>query len=87
MVKTSVDPVDAEVGEQEEEGILEEIVPRKWSVGRKIIQFRITADLGQEKGCREYGHEGHCHHGLPYLEPDLIFEIFGMVEGPFVEDK
>ncbi|EER40561.1 predicted protein [Histoplasma capsulatum H143] len=57
VVKAAVDPVDEEVGEDDEERELEVVVERKGSVFEVVVHFCIPADLEEEDGSCEDGHD------------------------------
>ena len=48
MMQTPVDPVDAQIGEDNEQWKLKEIVKSKWSIGRSIVEFSIATNFKQE---------------------------------------
>lgn len=55
--------------------------------GRVVVHEAMPAHLGDEPGHGEDGHDGDAGHSLPNLEPDLVLEIFRVVEGGMVEDE
>lgn len=87
VVETAVDEVDEAVGEDEEEGELEEVVPGEWRFGGRVVEFGVAAYFGEEEGCSEEGHVGHGVNSLCDFHADLVFEEFGVLEGGFVEDE
>jgi hypothetical protein len=87
MVETPVDEVDAEIGKDEEEGELKPIVPGTWTVCEGIVEFGITADFSEEKGCSEERDPRHGVYRLADFLSDLVFEEFGVFEGCLVEDE
>lgn len=50
VVQASVDPVDEEIGETDEEGELEDTVVREWFFGDGIVEFGVSADFKDEEG-------------------------------------
>ena len=58
VVKTAVDPVDAEIGEHDEERELEEVVPPAGPLGRRVVQERVAAHFGDQEGESEERHDG-----------------------------
>lgn len=86
VVQPSVDPVDAEIGEADEEGELQDVVQGERCVGWGVVELRVATGFDEEEGSGEDGHYGHRDHGLADLETDLIFEVFGVGEGCVVED-
>ena len=87
MVQTTVNPVNGEVGEKEEEWELKPIVPRSRTVSRSVVHFAIATNFGQEKGNGVDSHDRYGFESLLDFESDLVFEVFGMFEGFSVEDK
>ena len=57
MMQAPVDPIDEEIGEQDEERELKVVVQAKRSIGRGVIKFCIAAYFAKEKGGREDGHD------------------------------
>lgn len=87
VVQTAVDPVDAEVGEDEEQGELQPVVARERLLAEAVVALGVAAHLGEEEGQRQDRHDGHGDHGLPDLEADLVLEVLGVVEGALVKDE
>lgn len=87
MVQTTVDPVNGEVGEKEEERELKPIVPHSGTVGRHIVHLAVAAYFGQEKGNSVDSHDRYGFESLLDLKPDLVFEVFWMFKGFPVKDK
>lgn len=87
VVEAAVNPVDEEVGEDEEERELEEVVPQAGALLGDIVELAVAADLEQEQGRRHHGHEGHGLVGVDNLEPDLVLEVLGVVHDALVEDE
>lgn len=91
VVKTTVDPVDAEVGKGDEEGELEYNVPAAHVPGRvcgeSVVDEGVAANLCDEPGRCQKGNDGHCMEGLLDFHAHLVFEIFGMLDGGLVENE
>lgn len=87
VVQTTVDPVDGRVGEEEEERELQVVVPESRALVYGIVQLRVSADLEQEPGYGEDGHDGEGDVGLFHLLLDLVFEVSWVVEGGLVKDE
>jgi hypothetical protein len=87
MVQASVNPVDTEIGEDEEEWVLGPVVPACWAFGCCIIQLRVAAYFSQKPGHGQDCHYGEGDVGLLHLELDLILEVSRVVEGRLVEDE
>lgn len=96
VVQGAVDPVDAEVGEEDEQRELqpavmlaeevEERVGEAWG-GDVVVDEAVAADFGDEPGRGEDGHDRNRLHGLLDLKAHLVLEVFGMLEGGLVEDE
>lgn len=87
MMQAPVDPIDEEIGEQDEERELKEIVQAKRGIRRGLIKFRVAAHFTEEKGRCEDGHDGKRFQSLANFEPNLILKIFRMHERCVVENK
>ena len=87
MVEATVDPVDEEVGEADEERELEVVVEGEGCVRRCVVEVSVAADFKEEKGSGEDGHDGHGDHGLSNFEGDLVLEVFGVGDGGVIEDE
>ena len=87
VVQSAVDPVDAEVGEEDEDGELEVVVEVEWCFSGCIVEFGIASNFGSEdRGCQD-GHYGHRYHCLLHLLADLVLEVFRVLEGVLVENE
>jgi len=96
VVQGAVDPVDAEVCEEDEERELQPVVAAaevfeervgESRSGDVVIDEAVAADFGDEPGGGEDGHDGDGAEGLLDFEAHLVFEVFGMLEGGFVENE
>jgi len=87
VVQAPVDEVDDEIGEEEEQWELSQVVPQPRAVYVRVVELGVTADLGEEEWSCEEGNEGHGIDGLAYLHLDLVLEEFGVLEDCLVEDK
>lgn len=58
MVEVAVDPVDEEIGEEHEEGELEDVVGPERCVVWVVVEFCVTFDFAEEEGHRQDGHDG-----------------------------
>lgn len=85
MVQASMNPINAEIGEEEEQGELQDVVPQSRSIGRSIIHLGVSASFGKDQGKSEERHARKRHESLLDLHSNLIFEIFGMLLLLFVE--
>lgn len=56
MMQTAMNPVDEEVGEQDEKWKLNKVVKRERSISGIVVQLSITPDLGQEERNSKDGH-------------------------------
>ena len=82
-----MNPVDTEIGEEQEKRELQDAVIGEGLLGEGIVHFAVSADFGQEEWCCENGHDGHGFHGLGDFHADLVAEIFGVFESGFVKDE
>lgn len=87
VVKAAMDPVDAEVGEHEEERELSNVVPHARAVLGGVVHLGVAADLEEEEGHGEDGHAGDRRHGLLDLQGDLVLQVAGVLEGLMIKDK
>lgn len=87
MMETSMNPVDEEVGEANEEGKLEDVVKPERGIGRRIVQFGVPLDFTNEKRDGEDGHDWEGAECLLYLQGNLIFEVFRVGKGSMVENE
>lgn len=87
VVEVTMNPVDAEVGEDEKDGELEEVVPKSWTLLGGVVELAVASNLEpHERSCGQR-HEGHGLVGLDDFEPDLVLDEFGVVHGALVEDQ
>lgn len=87
MVQAAVNPVDEEIGEEDKEGELQVVVQGERGLRRRVVEFGVAVDLGDEEGYGQQGHDGHGCVGLFNFEADLVLEEFGVLGGGFVEDE
>ena len=87
MMQASVNPVDAEVGEEDEERKLDHVVPGEGGLGWQVVQFRITTHFGKHAHGSQKRHQWHGPVRLADLQPDLVLEILGVVFGRLVENE
>lgn len=91
VVQSTVDPVDEEIGESDEEGELQDGVPATHvpcrGFRKLVVDERETADFGDEPWRGEQGNDGHCAHSLVDFHAHLVLEVFGVVHGRLVEDE
>ena len=87
VMEAAVNPVDEEIGEDEEERELKEIVKGEWGIVEGVVEFGVTPDFCKKYGSGDEGHQWHCPHGLLDLETDLVLEVFGVGEGALVKDE
>ena len=91
-----MDPVYEEVGEEDEKGELDVVVPRpeeicqevvEAGVGYAVVEEAMAADFGDEGGDCEDCHDRNCANSLLDLHAHLVLEVFGVLEGGLVEDE
>lgn len=82
-----MDPIDAEVGEDEEEGELKVVIVGVWFVCENVVEFAVSADFREEERDGKDRDPGHGADGLFYFHADLILQELRVLEGGFVEDE
>jgi len=87
VVQPPMDPVDEEIGEQDKEGELNEVVERERGVRGRVVKFSIAKNFAEEDGGGEDGHQWDGGEGLLDLLTDLVLEVFGVCEGCVVENE
>ena len=87
MVQSTMDPIDEEIREADEEWELENVVQGEWSIRRAIVEFCQATDFAKEEGGGEDCHYRERDESLADLKPDLILEVFGVGESCMVEDE
>lgn len=87
VVEPAVNPVDAEVGEHDEEGKLDDVVPHAGALLGLVIHFAVAAHFGDEEGRGEDGHDGEGAHRLSDFERNLVLEVFRVGESRLVENE
>lgn len=87
VVQASVDPVDEEIGEADEERELQDTVVRERLLGDGIIEFGVSSDFQNKEWGSHESHWGHGAHGLLDFHGDLVLEEFGVLVGGFVPDE
>ena len=80
VMQSAVDPVNAEVGEHEEEGELHDVVPHARGVFETVVYLGVAANLEEEERGGEDGHYGEGDVGLAHLETDLVLEYLGWLK-------
>jgi hypothetical protein len=95
-VQGAVNPVDAEVGEGQEDRELDPVPGaaeegeervRELRVGGGVVDEAEAADFCDEEGDGEDGHDWDGFEGLLDFEAHLVLEVFGVLEGGLVEDE
>jgi len=87
VVQPPMNPIDEKVGEQDEEGELNDVVEQERSVRGRVVKFSMAADFAEKAGCGQESYERDGGKGLLDLEADLVLEIFRMCEGCVVENE
>ena len=88
MVQASVDKVDPEVSEDQEEWKLSPIIPpTPRRVREGIVELGKAPHFGQEERSREYGYPGHSIHRLLDFHANLILKKLGVFECRLVENE
>jgi hypothetical protein len=93
-VQAPMDPVDAEVGEKDEDRELEPVPMlakqgeyRMRELADMVVNVGVASNFDDEDGNGETSHYGNRTQSLRDLHLDLVLEVFRVVEGGFVEDK
>lgn len=87
MVQSTMDPVDTEIRERDEQRILEVIVERERGFAGEIVEHGISLHLGHEERRGQRSHDGHSLQGLFDLEGDLIAQELGMLHSAMIIDE
>ena len=87
MMQATMNEVYAEVGEEQEERELSEVVPPPGSLSSGVVEFGITTHFEEEERGGEEGDEWHCRYSLVDFLSDLVFEELGVFERGLVEDE
>lgn len=87
MMETAVDPVYASIGEEDEEGKLQQVVVWERRLVRAVVELGVASHFGQHAQGGQGGHAWHCLHGLRNLEPYLILEELRVFNCVLVEDE
>ena len=86
VVESAVDPVDAQIREEDENGKLHVVVPAARPLSRCVVQLRVAAGLRRKTRARwKMAMMGKCNIGLLHLELDLVLEVSRVLEGALVE--
>ena len=87
VVQAAVDPVNAEIGEADEQWKLQPVVPDSRTLLCRVVELRVAAHFSQEPGRGEDGHDGESDVRLLHLKSDLVLEVSWVGEGSLVEDE
>lgn len=87
VVQAPVDQVDHGVGEEDEEGVLQPLVPLAGALRGRVVELGIAVDFEQPERRRQEGHARHRLVGLLDLEPHLVLEVLRVLHGLLVEDE
>lgn len=87
VVQSAMDPIDAKIGEGDEQGELQEAVVGEGLLGESIVELRIPPNLGDQEWRGQQGHDGHGPHGLGDLHGDLVFKELGVLDGGLVPNE
>lgn len=87
VVETTMDPVNTEIGEHEEQRVLEPVVQRERSLMSLVEELAIAANFSDHEWREENRHQGHGFHGLLHFQSDLVAEVLRVLEGLLVEDE
>ena len=87
MVQSTMDPVDTEIRERDEQGILEIIVERERSLAGEVVELGVSLHLGHEERRGQRSHDRHSLQRLFDLERNLVAQELGMLHSAMVVDE
>lgn len=87
VVKVAVNPVDTEVGKEQEERELEDIVPHPGAFVGGVVKLAVATNLKAHERSGAESHEWHRLVGLNDFEPYLVLDELGMVESTLIKDE
>ena len=87
VMEPTVDPIDAQICEGNEEGELQVVIEAEGRLRGCVIEARIATYFEQEAGGCKDGHDGHGDHRLSDLEAHLVLEVFGVRKSGVIEDE
>lgn len=87
VVQATVDPVDAEIGERDEERKLNDAIAPERLIRERVIEFGVTTNLRDQERRSEERHDGHRLHGLLDFHGNLVLEELRVMDGRLVPDK
>lgn len=87
VVLSAMDPVDAAVREEDEQRVLQPLVPREGGAVAEVVELGVAVDLGEEERHGENGHGGHGGEGVFDLLADLVGETAWVVQHVLVEER
>jgi len=87
VVQPAMDEVDEQIGKDEEQRELEEVVPPAGTFGGGVVELAIPTHLGDQGREGEQGHDGEGLVRLHDLQIDLVLEELGVLQGLLVEDE
>ena len=85
MMQPSMNPINTEIGEADEQWELYVVVNTERCIGGRIVQFSVASNFGEETWSGEDSHDGHGDHGLCDFESHLVFEVFWVGERRVIE--
>ena len=87
VVQATVNPVDAKIGERDEQRELYKAVAPERLIRERVIEFGVTTNFRDQERRSEERHNGHRLHGLLDFHGNLVLEKFRVMDGRLVPDK
>jgi hypothetical protein len=87
VVQIAVNPVDAEITEDNKGGKLEDIPPEARTFFGGVVELAVATDFGEEDWGVQDGHDWHRLVGLLDFKPNLVLDVLRVVQGALVEDE
>jgi len=87
VMEPSVNPVNEEVGKQQENRELQDVIPPARPLFRRVVDLAVSSDLEPKCSSCQDSHARQGLQSLPYFHANLILEILGMLEGLVIEDE
>ena len=86
-MKTSMNPIDGEVGKKEKEGELEPVIPHSRAVRSDVVHLAVSPYFSEEKRNGTHGHDRYRFERLCDLELNLVLQKLRVFESLFVENE
>ena len=87
VVHATVNPVDAEIGEHDEQRELDEAVAPERLIRERVIEFGVTTNFRDQERRSEERQDGHGLHCLLDFHGNLVLKELRVMDGRLVPDK